>query len=289
MDEINDRIEKYDASYVRDHLLSAQDVNRFAATFYRDVAEIYDTITRIRNIDRNPTGFSYDDAPILGLLVRMWKLLKEIIRYYEEDNGEIVGILERPFLEAAITARYLLMSNHAVIEDYRKCSYKERLRLIREFKNGSPFFHTKAGKRLLSAVDEKMRLEQLTEDDFEIQKRHRWKIQGKTFYDIFAAVEHKDLYAPSYGMMSESIHGSWNDSMDFDLRRNEDNTLWPYPFFQPADIRYVTPALRFSNPAYRLWLQRIDAYSEDLSDVLDWIERVNKALFFRFDETFNGP
>lgn len=289
MDEINDRLKKYDASYVRDNLLSAHDVNKFAATFYRDVADIYDAITRIRNIERNPTGFSYDDAPILGLLVRMWKLLKEVIRYYEEDNGEIIGVLERPLLEAAIVSRFLLINDPAVVEDYRKCSYKDRLRIIRDFKNGSPFFLTKPGQRLLKSVEEKMRLEQLTENDFELQTRHRWRIQGKTFYGIFSSVENGDLYASSYGMMSESVHGSWNDSMDFDLRRNEDNSFSTYPLFQPADIRYVTPLLRFCNPAYRLWLQRIGAYEDGPAGVLDWIERVNSALFYRFDETFDGP
>ena len=84
------------------------EINTFAATFYKDVADIYDCITRIRNIERNPTGFSLHDAPILGLLVRVWKLLKEIIKYYEADNAEIISVLERPLIEASVTATYLL-------------------------------------------------------------------------------------------------------------------------------------------------------------------------------------
>jgi hypothetical protein len=47
----------------------------------------------VRNIERNPTGFSLDDAPILGVLVRIWKLLKEIVKYYEADNAEIISVL----------------------------------------------------------------------------------------------------------------------------------------------------------------------------------------------------
>jgi hypothetical protein len=95
------------------------------------------------------------------------------------------------------------------------------------------------------------------------------------------------LYAATYGMMSESIHGSWNDSMDFDLRPHDDGTFGAYPFSQPADIRYVAPLIRFSNPAYRGWLKRIDAYDSGLAGTLDWIERINHALFLRFDETFD--
>ena len=93
MDEIRAITEKYDAAYVEEGLTSLEALNLFALTFYKDVAEIYDCITRVKNIERNPTGFSLDDAPILGLLVRVWKLLKEVIRYYEDKNAEIIQFL----------------------------------------------------------------------------------------------------------------------------------------------------------------------------------------------------
>ncbi len=69
-------------------------LNKFTGTFVKDVAEIYDCITRMRNFERNPTGVGLEDAPILGLLTRIWKLLKEIVTYYEKDNAEIISILE---------------------------------------------------------------------------------------------------------------------------------------------------------------------------------------------------
>lgn len=288
MDEIRKITEKYDVEYVREGLDSVEKLNAFALTFYKDVAEVYDCITRIKNVERNPVGFSLDNAPILGLLVRVWKLLKEIIRYYEENNAEIISILERPLIEASVIATYLMTNEAAVIEDYRKCSYKDRLRILRDLENGSPFYETKAGKRLLGSVREKMEFEKLTPDDFDVQKKNRWRIQGKTFYDIFAEVEHADLYAVTYGMMSESIHGSWNESMDWCLAKNEDGTFSCFPFSHPADIRFVSPTLRFTNKPYRLWLQRIEAYDEGLGKLLDWVERVNTTLFMKFDENYDG-
>ena len=286
MDEIHQLLTKYDASYVRDGLGSIEAVNTFAATFYKDVAELYDCITRVKNVDRNPSGYSLPDAPVLGLLVRSWKLLKGVIRYYEENNGELVGILERPLLEAVIVARYLMANDQSVTEDYRRCYYKDRLRILRDFREGSPFFETKAGKRLVASVREKLVFEGLTEESFEIQKRNRWKLQGKTFRDIFGDVEHDVLYPSSYGMMSESIHGSWNDSMDFDLIRNDDGTFSTNPFYHPADIRYVTPLLRFTAPAYRMWRHRIGENEASLDRVLDWADSVNAALYVRFDELY---
>ena len=288
MDEILKITEKYDEAFIKEGLRSVEALNKFALTFYKDVAEIYDCITRIKNIERNPRGFSLNDAPVLGLLVRIWKLLKEVIRYYGENNAEIIGILERPLIEASVVAQYLMTSDQSIIEDYRKCSYKDRLRLLRNLQMGSAFYKTKAGQRLIKSVREKMEFEKLTAQDFEVQKKHRWKIQGKSFYDIFAEVEHVDLYAATYGMMSESIHGSWNESMDFCLNKNDDGTFSTYPFPHAADIRFVSPTLLFTNKPYRLWLQRIDAYDENLRKLLDWIERVNTALFRQFDERFDG-
>jgi hypothetical protein len=74
MDELDTIMEKYGDSPLRNHFESLEDINRFAIQFYKDVAEIYDCLSRVKNRDRNPTGYSIDDAPIIGLLVRIWKL-----------------------------------------------------------------------------------------------------------------------------------------------------------------------------------------------------------------------
>lgn len=153
-----------------------------------------------------PSGFSLDDAPILGLLVRIAKLLKEVIAYYEKDHAEIIGILDRPIIEASTIATYLMRNGPDILLDYRKCSYKDRLRLLRDLETGSAFFNTKPGQRLLRSVREKMDAEGFSKDDFDEQKKNKWRPQGKSFYDIFAEVEHADLYPSTYGMMSESIH-----------------------------------------------------------------------------------
>ncbi|MEO9275107.1 DUF5677 domain-containing protein [Marinomonas sp. 5E14-1] len=289
MDEIEKIISRYNEAYIADSFRSLDDINKFTGTFVKDVAEIYDCITRVRNIDRNPTGFNIEDAPILGLLTRIWKLLKEVIIYYEKDNAEIISILERPLIEAAVTAEYLLMSDSSVIEDYRKCSYKDRLRILRELKEGSRFFETKAGKRLLKSVQDKMDLEGFSEDDFKVQKKNRWKLQGKTFFDIFGEItDDEDLYKYTYGMMSESIHGSWNESMDWCLQKNEDSTFSVYPFYHGADVRFICPTLKFCNEPFRLWLKRIDCEDENMINVLNWIERVNTRIFMIFDQKYDG-
>lgn len=288
MEEIRSITKKYDEVYVREGIENLNSLKTFSHAFYTDVAAIYDCITRIRNVERNPSGFSIDDAPILGLLVRIWKLLNEVIACYERDNAEIISILERPLIEASVVASYLMSHGDGVIVDYRKCSYKSRLRILRDLENGSAFYETKMGKWLLNSIQEKMAFEGMENEDFAEQKKNGWRLQGKSFYQIFSEIEHRDLYAATYGMMSETIHGSWNESMDWCLVKEDDKTFKAFPFHHSADIRYVSPTLRFTNKPYRLWLQRIDAYDDDLKAQLDWIERVNNALFLKFDESYDG-
>ena len=286
--EFSEITEKYQPAYIADRFSSLEGIHAFSLEFFRDVAAIYDALARVRNVDRNPSGFSLDDAPILGLLVRMSKLLKECVGYYEEGNAEVIAIFDRGIIEAATISTYLMLNGPAVVEDYRKCSYKDRLRLLRDLEGGSTFFDTNAGKRLLTGVREKMAFEGLTKDDFAEQKRNRWRLQGKSFRDIFAEVERDDLYSATYGMMSESIHGSWDESMDWGLVRNEDNTFLAFTDSHPANIRYVVPIVKFTIRPFRLWLERVDAYNDDMKGTMDCIERVNDRLFHTFDSHYAG-
>lgn len=184
MKELVEITTKYRPAYIERCFGSMAGLHEFSVSFYQDVDNLYDALTRLKNVDRNPTGFSIDDVPILGLLVRVSKLVKEVVKYYQQDNAEIIGILERPMIEASIIATYLMLNGTDAITDYRECSYKDRLRILRDLENGSPFFDTKAGKRLLVAVRENMRFHGLKKDDFAAQKKDGWKLQGKLPDDI---------------------------------------------------------------------------------------------------------
>ncbi len=99
---------KYDEGRLLDRLESLDDVNRLALTFGRDVAATFRLVTLLRNPGRNPSGYGLSDAPIVGLLTRVAKLLRLVCRFYELDNAEYVSVFSRPLVESAIMATYLL-------------------------------------------------------------------------------------------------------------------------------------------------------------------------------------
>ena len=67
MDEIKDILAKYDRAYRKRLFASTPEADQLALAFFEDVAEILDVVSRMRNVGRNSTGFSIDDATILGL------------------------------------------------------------------------------------------------------------------------------------------------------------------------------------------------------------------------------
>ena len=156
MKEIQDILAKHDRHYLARLLAVTPEADRLALAFYEDVAEILDIISRLKNIERNPTGFLIDDAPILGLLVRVWKLLKLVIWIYKEDSAEFAIIAERSLIEVAVTATYLLRSDKSTIEDYRLCSYRNRLRMLEQAASGSGYYRCKSGARLLKSIKKKL-------------------------------------------------------------------------------------------------------------------------------------
>jgi hypothetical protein len=52
MDELDAIMEKYEDRPLREHFESLDDINRFAIQLYRDVAEIYDCLSRVKVFQR---------------------------------------------------------------------------------------------------------------------------------------------------------------------------------------------------------------------------------------------
>lgn len=287
MDELRAIIKKYEHVEVDEELSSFRGILKFSKSFYADVAEIYDCMTRVRYTNLHCSGFEPNDAAILGLLVRAWKLLKEIVLYYQKNNGDMVSQLDRQFVESVIMAQYLMRGDESRIEDYRRCGYKSRLKMLVESKKGNGFFKTPAGLRLETSIRRKLEVDCFDEVSFDTQKKNNWKPEGRNFYQIFSEIDHEDVYKYIYGLSSESLHGSWTDSLDHHLIETSHGHYNVQPFHTPVDIRFITPLLRYSNASYRDWLIRIGIDESVFSYVFDWIAGLNAQLFEAFERVYD--
>ena len=277
-----------DRAYLERLFASTPEADQLALAFFEDVTEILDILSRLKNVERNPTGFSIDDAPILGLLVRIWKLLQLIVWIYKEDSAEYAPIAERSLIEVAVTATYLLRADKSTMEDYRRCSYRNRFRMLEQAAAGSEYYRSKAGQRLLRSIKGKFALEGLDEHSFEQQIRNHWRVQGKTFHAIFKEVVGEDLYAVAYGTSSESVHGSWQDVRNFSLRGNV--TRGFSPLYEPLreSVGHVSLIVPFAMLPFREWAARVELDDPYIEEVLDFVDKLNGVLYEKHWSLFYG-
>ena len=205
-----------DARYREPHnraLLATQSAkgNRWQI-FFRDMIEVLDIVCRMRDTERNPTGFSKDEAPILGLLVRTCKLLRTTTWAFDNGKARCALISERAAIEAAVMAQYLMRSGSDAVADYRRCAFRDRLEILRRAEEGdSVVCGTPAGQRIVRSIKEKLSNEGLTNASFGTQERHRWRVGGHPFRHIFKTVIGDSMYDAAYRMGSDAVHGSWSD------------------------------------------------------------------------------
>ena len=253
------------------------------------MARTYRLVTLRRNPRRDPSGYGLADAPIVGLLTRVAKLLRLVCKFYELGNGDHLAVFSRPLIESAIVATYLLREGDEAVEDFRRCSYKDTLRILRRYESGSKFFRTPEGKRVLRSALDDLALEGLSKESFREQKRNRWRLQGKSLYDIFDEVTGSAEYPFVYGIMSESIHGSWNQSMDWCLSKNDDGTFSAFALYHGVDARVILPLVRYATPPYVLWIDRIQLRDDSMGEPLVRIQDYSRSIFLKFNELYDGP
>ena len=280
---------QYEDQSLLDRLESLDDVNRLALTFCEDVARTYRLVTFRRNPSRDPSEYGLADAPIVGLLTRVAKLFRLVCKFYERDNAEHLAVFSRPLIESAIVATYLLREGDGAVEDFRRCSYKNTLRILRDHESGSEFFRTPAGQRVLRSALDDLALEGLSKQSFAVQKRNRWRLQGKPLYDIFGEVADPAEYPFVYGIMSESIHGSWHESIDWCLSRNDDGTFSAFALYHGVDARAILPLVRYATPPYVLWSDRIQLQDDSMRQTFDRIHYYCRSIYLKFDELYDGP
>lgn len=272
-----------------EEISSTDQLNGLALTFCKDIVKILQEVTLLPSTSKNSKDYGLDEAPIVGLLTRIAKLFEITLKFYELDNGEFVAFFSRPLVESSIIASYLLREGDEATEDFRKCSYKETLRVLREAREGSEFYQTNAGRNVLRAAYEDLALEGFSESSFSNQKRNRWRLQNKTFYKIYCELEDKNTYSFEYGMGSESIHWSWNESVDWCLATNSDGTFSANTLYIEPDVRLLVSLVRHGALPCLSWLDTRGHDNHSLADSLEWALCYNRLILERFDQLFDGP
>lgn len=164
-----------------------------------------------------------EQAPILGLYVKIYKFWKECLDVYKRGEFGVYIVYERILYEAFTKMVYLIVNGKEALDDFRLTSYKNRF---------DAYNKTKKHVDGVNLVRNTKLLDDLEADGFTIEDLKT--IHPKNFKKILDLVdktytrEEKDLiYTLGYGLSSDAIHSDWGELRQIHLSNIGDNMMIP--------------------------------------------------------------
>ncbi|HHT9106092.1 MAG TPA: DUF5677 domain-containing protein [Candidatus Wujingus californicus] len=215
--------------------------NEIAAKFASDVSKVLLIITSIQNNIKFPHGYTRDQAPIVGLMLKIAKDYKYLCNAFIENDSEISSIFYRSSIEAGANLIYLIKSDENTRTQFRRASYRSRIGALKEMDTAK--IHDKmlgAKERLKQSILEKIKKDGFDLDELLSLKSSDWKINGLSFRDILTKVGYGDKYSLTYGIYSDKIHGNWQELIEHHLKE-KDGYFFPDLSKHPVDPRFISP------------------------------------------------
>lgn len=192
------------------------------------VLSLCDNLTFLMRKSISPNDDDYiccqrEQAPILGLYVKIYKFWKECIDVYKRGEFGVYIVYERILYEAFTKMVYLIVNGKEALDDFRLASYKNRINV-----------YNKTEKKVdgVNLVRNTKFLDDLKADGFTIEDLK--SIHPKNFKTILNLVgqtytqEEKDLiYTLEYGLSSDAIHSDWGELRQIHLNDIGDGIMVP--------------------------------------------------------------
>jgi hypothetical protein len=176
-------------------------------------------------------GWDRDEAILGGLMVRLYKLLSALLDQVCQHRAEIAQIMCRLAFEAVVDIRYLVRKLDAALgDDFVKSSYRQE-RILRDqimeriTARGGDILPVE--DRMLKSISRAADIADLSLDDVST-KRRDWGGQNTRAKanEVFGS----DLaYIGAFSGMSQSVHGSWGDLLQFHLETTDGKRFTPSP------------------------------------------------------------
>ena len=264
------------------------ELKNISINFSRDLLELVDIASRIINLETHPNFYSLNESTVVGLQVKIIKLQKEALRFYEEDKAEMLNLLFRPLYESMIMSKYLIHKGEDSQLSYRLSSYKSRFenykKLIKIENQEMPLV-----KEQLHKLNKKLELDGFSIEDLELEHKNKfkWRIDRKTFRDINKEMGEDYWYSFVYGGGSDSIHGNWNESFDYHLTKKTKG-YFGYYYYERCSAAYITAFNRVLLESISVFLYWNRCLTIKLKNALNIMSDFNSSILLAEQLKYNG-
>lgn len=164
-----------------------------------------------------------EQAPILGLYVKIYKFWKERLDVYKRGEFGVYIVCERILYEAFTKMVYLIVNGKEVLDNLRLTLYENRIKAYNKTEKEVDGVNLVLNTKLL----DDLKADGFTVDDLKA-------IHPKNFMTILNLVdqtytqEEQDLiYALGYGLSSDAIHSDWGELRQIHLSDIGDDMMIP--------------------------------------------------------------
>lgn len=168
-----------------------------------------------------------DEAILGGHFVRLFKLIDGLLDQTCKHRRETSFVFARLAFECIVNVRYLISNaSSELFHSYRSYSLQHERRLltrIRENIDSRNGEQLPIERRMIASIERSFRVSGIEIDGNVEAKERNWG--GANIFERAKAVGLADAYMAAFGGGSHSIHGNWQDLVEYHLEDIEENAF----------------------------------------------------------------
>lgn len=217
--------------------------NEFTGLSVEILIEVGSYICVVGNIFPIETkSWSMNQAIVGGHLVRLYKFISAILDQTCQHRREISFVFMRLAFECIVNFRFLIKNaSEDLFRSYRAYSLKHEYNLHKKIHNNISLRDGEVleiEKRMLNSIESSFHTSKINMDDIQSSKLRNWG--GKNIYEKARDIGLEEVYLAAFGGGSHSIHGNWQDMLEYHLEKQTNG------FFKP-DFEWHPPRPQMLN------------------------------------------
>jgi hypothetical protein len=182
------------------------------------------------NLFKNPAmHWSRNEAILGGQLVRLFKLLDALLDQTCKHRRETSIVIARLIFECIVNLRYMIANaSDNLFNSYRSYSLQHELKLLKTIEEN---IVARGGDslpiedRMIRSINLSFQASALTKEDVDNHRQKNWS--GLNLYERAERVGLDQAYLAAFGGGSHSVHGNWQDMLEYHLEKLDDDSYRP--------------------------------------------------------------
>ena len=223
-------------------------------------------------------SWSIGQAVVGGHLVRLYKFISAMLDQTCQHRRETSFVFGRLAFECIVNLRYLIKNaSEELFWSYKAYSLKHEYKLHNNIKKNIAKRDGEVleiEQRMLNSIEKSFHASEISMDEIQPSKLRNWG--GKNIYEKAEDVGLEKAYLAAFGGGSHSVHGNWQDMLEYNLEKQPNGSFTPNFEWNPPRPQLLNAIALLSIGAIIEYLNWVtDGNSKDLEEkILNLQDRI---------------